>query len=675
MLFVGEGDVAVEPMIAALKRRKMECVAVPSVRLVATAIARAPHLIVAIGDAAEHGGKFVLDALTKNRTVSRIPVAVVALSEGDAAEERVLALKMGAIAVLERSSNPEKTAARVAELVTRIVHPDGEQASLPAPDMTPSGIEALIASVVKTTPGDIAAPTEASQDVKDFFSDAPQTDQRPFEEKRAHAWQDARVLLIHDDAGRADALAQEIRVRGGLVVVSGRSEEGLARASELDPEIIFLDAGSVVGRDVDIMRLIERHPRLRWATRAVVRWDEVWPVGATVAHMDKLAKRVVPAREDEEQLTERGTNEPSFDMTLEPLGPCRLIRALARSSAVLQVTSYLEDRRICVDISDGLVAGVSAFMGDSDKPALAGLEALAVWMEQDHAKIAVETRTAPAYANVLLPVEVALASAWREYRSGNVSAKLDHMQKTRASVANADPAHLVPTRRYDVVAENASQISGGNIPAPSLPQPLLAIAPTASAEVPAASSNVETELVAKKAGPSTAIKIAGAAALAIGLGATAWFATQSSNTEPSPSPTAPRAAPTAAAAEPAEAPPAPGAHVAPAKVVAAPVAAPTAPATAAAVPPTPAPATQVEAPSSTHMMEEQARGYLREGHADLALPLAQKLVAARRKRADYRVFLGDVLRTLGNGEAARDAWHEALELEPNNAMARARLGN
>ena len=63
----------------------------------------------------------------------------------------------------------------------------------------------------------------------------------------------------------------------------------------------------------------------------------------------------------------------------------------------------------------------------------------------------------------------------------------------------------------------------------------------------------------------------------------------------------------------------------------------------------------------------------RNAHAEAA-ELLRQAVRRRPRRAPYRVLLGDALAGSGDGAGARREWERALELAPNDARARRRLG-
>jgi predicted Zn-dependent protease len=79
-------------------------------------------------------------------------------------------------------------------------------------------------------------------------------------------------------------------------------------------------------------------------------------------------------------------------------------------------------------------------------------------------------------------------------------------------------------------------------------------------------------------------------------------------------------------------------------------------------------------PRNHYAMLGLAEILVERGQAAEAVPLLEGAVARRRNRAPYRVLLGDARRAAGDEAGARRAWEEALEVDPENRQARARLG-
>jgi cytochrome c-type biogenesis protein CcmH/NrfG len=65
---------------------------------------------------------------------------------------------------------------------------------------------------------------------------------------------------------------------------------------------------------------------------------------------------------------------------------------------------------------------------------------------------------------------------------------------------------------------------------------------------------------------------------------------------------------------------------------------------------------------------------MRRHQAADAVPLFELVTRRRPGQAGNWVDLGDARRDAGDGEGARAAWRQALERDPENAEAHARLG-
>lgn len=80
-------------------------------------------------------------------------------------------------------------------------------------------------------------------------------------------------------------------------------------------------------------------------------------------------------------------------------------------------------------------------------------------------------------------------------------------------------------------------------------------------------------------------------------------------------------------------------------------------------------------PRNHYAMLGLADVYMDRGQPSEAIPLLEGAVRRRGRRASYRVLLGDARRDAGDAAGARAAWQEALEIDPDDRTARARLGN
>lgn len=74
-----------------------------------------------------------------------------------------------------------------------------------------------------------------------------------------------------------------------------------------------------------------------------------------------------------------------------------------------------------------------------------------------------------------------------------------------------------------------------------------------------------------------------------------------------------------------------------------------------------------------HAVASIAEYYSEAGEHPLAEAWAREAVRLRRRRASYHILLGDVLAAAGKRGPARQAWERALEVDPDNATAAARL--
>ena len=80
---------------------------------------------------------------------------------------------------------------------------------------------------------------------------------------------DRRFLLIANNPAAADALAQELRANGALVVVVSADGSGWDGACDLDPEIALIDEEGLNHWGFDAVARLRADPQLRWASLVV----------------------------------------------------------------------------------------------------------------------------------------------------------------------------------------------------------------------------------------------------------------------------------------------------------------------------------------------------------------------------------------------------------------------
>lgn len=78
--------------------------------------------------------------------------------------------------------------------------------------------------------------------------------------------------------------------------------------------------------------------------------------------------------------------------------------------------------------------------------------------------------------------------------------------------------------------------------------------------------------------------------------------------------------------------------------------------------------------ANPHAHAGLARLALDLGEPELALEHAERAATLRRRRARYQVLLGDARQASGDRPGARRAWERALDMDPDDADARERLG-
>lgn len=454
VLLVGRG----EPMDAALRlaldRHNLAVEEVPG-DIRSAVLTMAPDLVLLVGDAARDGGRKILDQLSADASVAATPVAV--LGAGGKLDTRIAAYRHGAVAVIPRTASADAIATRVAILV-REIH---ERAAAPQAELGEATFDELVDMVsrelrsgilsVQSKDGDpmrvvLGAGRPVAAAVEEFVrrlrplvaraepltyelhvSSGGQVgllDAEPGPESEPVQLEGLRVLLVDTDPARADALAQELRARKVIVSVADASGRGLERARGLDPEIVILDAAGIEGPGFDVLRTIRRDVRLRWASMLVAPWDEIWPDPESIPDVARLAERIAPLTIHDRQLRRRVMAETSLDTRLEATGPCRLLRILTECPHSLHVTFRSRTGSVDVDLAEGLVVGAAgsssaggAAAGAGTGPAGAtveGIAALATILAMGSARVHIERRDNPATANLMAPIDEALARATEE---------------------------------------------------------------------------------------------------------------------------------------------------------------------------------------------------------------------------------------------------------------------
>lgn len=442
LLLVGRGDPLEAALRVACERHGLlvETVELEEVRPEVHRMA--PDLVLLVGDAAAQGGGAALDELAGDPVASVVPVAI--LAPDGRLESRVHAFQHGAAAVVPRSASADQVARRVARLCREPSGPLeeksgelGEATFDELVELVKDELRSGIFSVDGPAAEDgsmrvvLGAGRPVAEAVQDFVARLRplvtaadsvhdplppgagatvgllELDEGP---SAAGTLSRLRALLADDDPARADALAQELRARGAIVSVTDTHGRGLERALGLDPQVAIVDAGGLEG--LEVVRAIRRDTRLRWASLLVAPWNELGLDGAGVPDLERLAIRVEPLLEPERELAERARSAEAFDARLESTGPSRMLRVLVDSGATLHLSIRHPEVELELDLAEGLVVGAKGRTAHGET--VEGPAALATALALGSGHVRVEPRSHPAVANVMSPVDEALALASSE---------------------------------------------------------------------------------------------------------------------------------------------------------------------------------------------------------------------------------------------------------------------
>ncbi len=410
----------------------------------------APDLVVLVGDAAQEDGEPVLRALATRPATAVVPVVVV--TDDPTLEARLSAFRFGAIGVVKKSASVDAMATDIAALAHEVPsrhdspHDDIGEATVDeivelfsrrlrsgilavsAPGAGPEAgarvmlrgdlpldkaIEELVESIrpLVTTPG---------QPLQVEFEERPtgqlarlDLDDEPADDDDVGAvLSGRRFLLIEKSPTRADDLVQALRECGALVVVIDGEGDGVARARAVDPDVAIVDERGVGGWAAGALRAIRRDARLKWASLLVVRGEELFPEGRPGPDVNWLAAAIRPLIAGEEMIAARVASDAPFDLRLETAGPVRLLRALSRTGRTLHVIARSPRATVEVDLAEGLVVGaVGRLEGGVE---IAGAVAIAALLALGAARVSVSRRAAPSVANIMAPVDDAIAAADHE---------------------------------------------------------------------------------------------------------------------------------------------------------------------------------------------------------------------------------------------------------------------
>lgn len=442
VLLVGAGERFTPAFQAALGRHRVFVETAELDGLMDAVVVTAPDLLLLMGDAARDGGASVLAKLKGLSQNFSVPVVV--LNDDAELDAKLTAFRHGAAAVLPRSASVDATAEQVARLARDIPEQgrdsqgdlgeatldefvnvlskrlreglasgllpegvDGEELKLvlgqgrPLVDFVDGFVRRVRRHVVRAEP------------LRYELDDGPSTERLSGARAIPPEFKRSCVILADEDAPRADAVAQELRARGISIVVTdlAPSDARFQALRQADPTALVIGETHAHGNGYALLRRMRKDPRLRWASLLVVRWEDVWPDqrGAPAIHRLEPALLAL-ARAERTLLTSAESGAP-FETRLEATGPARCLRVLSSASRALRV--HVEHPRVelSIDLSDGLVVGVSGRTLEPAPRDLAGVNALSALLVLGSGRLRVEPVDRPATANLMAPADVALSMA------------------------------------------------------------------------------------------------------------------------------------------------------------------------------------------------------------------------------------------------------------------------
>ncbi|MEB2312484.1 MAG: hypothetical protein OZ921_16990 [Sorangiineae bacterium] len=449
-------------------------------QVMGSVVAAAPDLILLVGDAAKDCGSAVLAKLSSSPLSSVVPIAI--LDDDAALDARLRAFRHGAAAVIPRSASVDAIATQIARLAREIPDRDGSALG----DVGEATLHELLDALGKELrSGVLSVATEGGREpvrlvlgsgqplartIDDFVAElkrhivVAEPLRYEFDEHAGGTVQllggegeveaeeheelaGLRVLLADDDAARADAVAQELRARGMVVVVTDLDPTGVrfARLRQLDPSILIIGEEHVHGAGYGLLRRMRRDTRLRWPSLLVLRWSEVWADAASSSAIDRITTTLALLAEAETSIRTWADAGESFDTRLEALGPMRLVRALASTGRSLAVDIINPRIELHLDFKEELVVGATGRTLDERALALEGATALAALSLLGSGRVRIEPSERPATANLMATADVALNMADAE--PAPIAPSVPAAPDSTRPVAEIPPAPRAPSLR------------------------------------------------------------------------------------------------------------------------------------------------------------------------------------------------------------------------------------
>jgi tetratricopeptide (TPR) repeat protein/DNA-binding NarL/FixJ family response regulator len=709
VLLVGS-DAGFEPALrVALARHRVYVETTTVDAAVETVIVTAPDLVLLANEAAAHGGRALLAKLAASPSSSVVPVAI--LDDNPALDLRLQAFRHGAAAVIPRSASMDQIAEQIARLAREIPERGGEALGQVG-EATLAEFVSALSNELRSGILSVKAGDESQEPVRlvlgsgrplaAFIDDFVTRVRRhvvhaeplkyEFDDRAGgtvklldpnelefdavgSSVKGLRVALADDDSARADSVAQELRSRGAIVVVTdlNPSEARFARLRQVDPEVLIAGEAHLQGHGYELLRRMRKDTRLRWASLLVVRWEEIWSDTLSVPALDRLEAALATLAEADQSLIELGQIGEAFDTRLEITGPARLLRALVTTSRAMRMTVNNPRLVVSVDLSEGLVVGASAHAPDDPSKTYEGALALSGLLVLSSGRVRLDPVQQPAVTNVMSTIDVALNMADSETAPIAPSIPTPHSPSLPPP---PQPASLPPPPAFD-------ELMGAEMAAPR-------------GHAPRMSARKRLGITKPMAGFLVGLACAQGLLVAWFLGSLSKKSHAEAQAAAAPSALIASAAP--AAAPPAEAPVAatPGAATPAAATPAAPA---SAAAAAIVVPPEPARKAPVGkdesgfvAPTCASIIdplkldvgnfpgaayEQQVTGAkaLVQGKVEDAQLAYCKAVRWDSKNPQTHIDLAQLFLIRKDGAAAAEEARNAVELNPNSGRAQSLLGD
>lgn len=237
------------------------------------------------------------------------------------------------------------------------------------------------------------------------------------------------VLLVSEDEARISSLAKALRDRKASVGdVKAQARESLQLRGA---DLVVVDTRSLDATKARVNDM-RADVRARWASIAQLDYAKLVLDDGAVMFAD-LEAAVAPLVTADKELTERARREEAFEISLRPLGPSRMLRALAAAGPTMHVEIFHETLSGVVDLSNELLVCAFAERGTSEK--WEAWTALVRILGLLDATVKVSRRSHPSAMNIMEPIDQALEVAAQERHS---SAEMIAMEERTARARVAD---------------------------------------------------------------------------------------------------------------------------------------------------------------------------------------------------------------------------------------------